>query len=122
MRARYVVAYVVLGSLILVLNACGHETTDGEGGISGTYILVQNDCEDDGQDITIVQNGSDLTFQNGFDSAPSPYFGTIDTDGNITFTNGDGDCEATIDEDGIFVGICHYPSEDCEFFYTPPII
>lgn len=111
----------ILIIMFLILVSCGEATQmDGEG-ISGTYFFVRNDCEDDGEDITIVQNGSDLTFNDAFNAGPSPYSGTIDAEGNISFTNGDGECEAEINKDGIFVGICHFPDEDCEFFYTPPI-
>ena len=121
MRLYSTAIYVLIGSLLLSLSACGTGVVNEDEGISGTYFFVQHDCEDDGNHLTIAQEGSNLTFQDGFNSAPSPYFGSIDADGNITFTNGDGDCEAIIDDQGIFVGVCHYPTEDCEFFYTPPI-
>ena len=110
---------IFLISTLFILAACGTAAQTQD--ISGTYLLDMNDCEDDGGDLTITQEGSDLTFDGGFDSAPSPYFGTLDSDGNIAFTNGDGECEAIIDDEGAFSGICHYPAEDCEFSYSAPI-
>ena len=62
------------------------------------------------------QDETDLTFTGGFDTAPSPYTGTVDSEDNVTFTNGDGNCSGTI-IDGVFSGACEYPFEECAFEY-----
>lgn len=103
-----------------------------------TYADVDNNCEDDGDAITIIRNGSLLTFEGGFDYNHTrnpdtgawishPYTGTISDSGLIRFTNeGEGlraECTATIAGE-VFSGTCtviHIGSgavqENCNFVY-----
>lgn len=93
-------------------------------GVSGTWSIVSNECEDDETALVITQSGSDLSFSGSFDyqAGPDSFSGTF-SDDTLTFTiegaDSTADCSATLAGDTFF-GSCEVSgaqAETCGFEY-----
>lgn len=118
--------------MLLPLLGCSDSEGEGPEGsvnlaptvvVRGSYLSQQNDCPNDGSDLTIVQDFTTLFFSGGFDfqsASPDAFEGYLDEDELIRFSiegSSETVCTASFASD-ILTGTCATPGSGCAFTFV----